>query len=120
VPDRALYLAPMSGSVAMQRVDERSLRIRPEHGWLDTPVERLIRDDRPFRVGERVDRPGYAVRVDAVNDAGRPTVATFTFEHPLEDPRYRWNRPEGLTAVAWAPPAPGGESYVPAWSPFAR
>ncbi|MDD9938562.1 MAG: hypothetical protein OXT09_33440 [Myxococcales bacterium] len=61
--------------------------VRP---FVDTSVERLYRDsDAGFTVGQRIEIDGLTVEILELSD-GRPRRARFTFEHVLEDPRYRF------------------------------
>jgi hypothetical protein len=118
-PGHTLSLGPIGQGLMVERIDERSLRIRPERGWLHSPGEGMLRDDSPFQVGQRIDRAGYSVEVRALADRGRPAEAIFTFDRPLEDPVHAWRLLVGQGHEVWTPPAPGERRQVAAWNPFA-
>ena len=41
-------------------------------------------------MGQIVTRSHYQVEILELTEDGRPLVARFVFEEPLESPRYRW------------------------------
>jgi len=91
VPRQSEVLASMIDECEVSRVDERTLRIRPERGFLAQDGDRLMRSvDLPFEQGERIRRPAFDVVVLEVTDDGRPAVAEFHFNEPLEHPSLRW------------------------------
>ena len=107
-------LGPMLAATEVHRVDERTLELRPEGGWLRVPVERLMRSrDRPFELGETRTMNGYVVEVTELSDDGRPLVARFTFDRPLDDPRYRWFAFEEHDLIETRPPALGESQRLP-------
>jgi hypothetical protein len=68
-----------------------------------------------FEPGRRTALPGMTVVVDRVDDRGRPTEATFTFERSLDAPRYRWvfwDCAQGRYAP-FTPPRVGEERRIP-------
>ena len=76
------------GTTTVTRLDERTLRVEPEGGFLSGEMQQLMRSaSRPFHVGDEVE---------------------------LSDMRAR--RGEGMTLVPWTPPAVGETVVVP--SPF--
>lgn len=115
-PRHMRVLASCFGDVYVSRVDERSLRVRPENGFLDNDSLRLVRGpSRPFHAGDEVQLSGLHVRVREVTPDGRPAVADFTFPVPLEDPSLMWRRIHAGGALdPWSPPAVGETQRLPA------
>jgi hypothetical protein len=115
-PRHMWVLASCFGDVYVSRLDGRSLRVRPENGFLDNDSLRLVRGpSRPFRAGDEVQLSGLHVRVREVTPDGRPAVADFTFPVPLEDPSLIWRRIHaGGTLDPWSPPAVGETHRLPA------
>jgi hypothetical protein len=107
-PKHTRVLAPAVPSITIHRPDERSLRIRPEAGYLKFPFDRLFRNaDHPLTVGDRIELTGMQVEVTALTSDGRPAEALFVFDVPLEDPSLRWLRYEERQFVPFTPPAVG-------------
>ena len=90
-------------------MDETTLRLRPERGFLDNETLRLVRGlSRPFHVGDEVLLSDVRVRVREVTADGRPAEADFTFRVPLEDTSLLWTRLHaGGSLAPWSPPAVG-------------
>jgi hypothetical protein len=84
-PARLRWLATGAAGVTLERVDERTLRVRPLHGFLEHATERMLRR-RPFTVGEKVSLAGMTVEVTRVGADGRAAEALVRFALPLEDP----------------------------------
>jgi hypothetical protein len=103
----------------VSRLDDKTLRIRPEHGFLDAEHLRIVRGlSRPFQPGEEVVLPDLRVRVREVTSDGRPAEADFTFPVALEDGSLVWMQLEaGGTLVPWSPPAVGESRELPAIVP---
>jgi hypothetical protein len=111
VPRRALVLGASICPVEVQRVDERTLAVRPDLGFLPKrgspcPTARLIhfnaayslqmfdsifRDDSMrMHQGDRFTLSDVVIEVTRVSDEGNPLEVVFHFAHPLEDSSYRW------------------------------
>lgn len=106
-PAHLHWLATGSTAVEVHREGERSLRVRPDGGFLSMSSERMQRgDDKPMPVGYRVSLTEMEVEITEVRPDGRPAEARMTFRVPLEDARLRflhWKdggfRPFDLPAV---------------------
>ncbi|MCP4808092.1 MAG: hypothetical protein GY913_31450 [Proteobacteria bacterium] len=106
-PEAIGLLAPMFRDVTLTGVDEHTLDIHVDQGWLLATGERIARDATPFEVGETIDRPGFQARVDEVTADGRPLDVRFTFDRPLDDPEHVWMCwLDGLVSPC-SPPSPG-------------
>jgi hypothetical protein len=101
-------LASGLASVQVSRLDERTLRVRPAHGFCSTEGERMVRGlSRPFRVGDEVSLANMQALVTGVNAEGRAVEAVFRFDRPLEDPSLLWFSWQGAGLVPYSPPAVG-------------
>ena len=102
-------LANCFGTLRVTRVDERTLRIRPQRGFLDNELLRMVRGlSRPFNPGDEVVLSDMRVRVREVLPDGRAAEADFSFNVPLEDTSLLWTRLHAEGALRpWAPPAEG-------------
>jgi len=90
-PRRTALLASFASDNRVVRLDERTLLIEPERGFLADGSDRLERSlDPPFTVGDRIAMPDFTAEVRTVTDDGRPRSVVFRFNRPLEDPQYRW------------------------------
>jgi hypothetical protein len=91
VPRHTRVLAPAFPAVTIRRVDDRSLAIRPEGGYLRWPMDRIFRSEqRPLRLHEKIVLSGMSVEVTELTEAGDPAEALFRFDVPLEDRAFRW------------------------------
>jgi hypothetical protein len=91
VPRRMLILGHIRSNLELTRLDERSVRVQAEGGFLATPTEALLRGKQPpFVVGEHIRRGPMTVTVEAVTEDGRPDSVIAAFDRPLEDPSLRW------------------------------
>jgi hypothetical protein len=116
-PARVRWLAATFSSVEVERIDARTLRVRPECGLLEDEVDRLLRDPaRPFPVGSRVALTGMTAEVTALTADQRPAEARFTFDVPLEDPSLVWSAWTGGGFARWTPPPVGARVTLPASS----
>ena len=107
-PQRLAMLGPGLTHTEVLRLDEQTLEMRPDGGWMPVMASRVTRStSRPHSVGQVITRPDYQVEILEVTEDGRPLVARFYFQEPLENPRYRWFAylDGGLTEVR--PPAVG-------------
>ncbi len=113
-PARLRWLAAGTASVDVERIDARTLRIRPARGYLADTAERMLRGLRArFAVGDHLDLTGLSIEVTAITPDGRPAEATFRFDVALDDPALllmQWSR-RGY--VPFTPPPPGGHVTLP-------
>jgi hypothetical protein len=114
VPRRIRTLAPAIPAVAIRRLDERTLAIRPEGGYLRFVLDRVFRSERrELALGERVKLTGMTVTITALTADGRPDEATFRFDEPLESPSFVWLCFRGDGFEPFTPPAVGQEVEIP-------
>jgi hypothetical protein len=114
-PRRMRVLATCFSDVRVSRPGPRTLRLRPEKGFLDNGYLRMVRGlSRPFHVGDEVVLSDMHVRVREVTPDGRPAEADFTFAVPLEDPSLLWMRLyAGGLLKPWSPLAMGESQVLP-------
>lgn len=133
IPVRSLRLCPSMAAATLNRVDDRTLVVRPEGGYLvpqgEWPggdrgpafsplyvlryLDRLFRGDaRSFPLGYRVELTTATIEITALTDDGRPAEATFRFARPLEDPGYRWLTQTGSGCAPFTPPRVGQSVVV--------
>jgi hypothetical protein len=112
-PHRMRVLATCFAKLRVSRLDATTLRVRPEKGYLDSELLRMVRGlSRPFHPGDEVVLSDMRARVLEVTADGRPAEVDFTFAVPLEDPSLLWTRlQKGGALMPWVPPAVG-ESEV--------
>ena len=91
IPKSMLQIGSLLAENHVSRLDEDTLEVRPVGGFLARRGDRLSRGIRdPFSVGQVVHRTGVEVEVKEVTSDGRPAVAQFHFDVPLEDPSLYW------------------------------
>ncbi len=114
-PGRTRILAASFGDVSVTRLDDVTLRVRPEDGFLASEASRMYRGpSRPFHPGDEVALSNMTARVTEVTDGGRPQTVEFRFSAPLESPEWLWMRGSGGGLVDWSPPKVGETVVVPA------
>jgi len=91
VPRYTRVLAPAFPSVTIRRLDERTLAIRPQGGYLKWVLDQVFRSERrQLALGEQVRLTGMSVTITSLTADGRPAEATFRFDVPLESPSLLW------------------------------
>jgi hypothetical protein len=118
---RALrWLASGPGPFTIERTDERTLRVRPENGFILLPSEALFRSvrDKPFSPGDRIVLDELDVTVTATTPDGRPAEISARFTATLESPQYVWRVWRGAGYEPFAPPAVGETIVIPATDYF--
>jgi len=112
-PAHMRVLAPAYTTVWVTRLDERTVLVRPEDGYMLPPARAVgrLRDiwplahpafaaqygdgfyrssDEPFTLGQTVELTGMQAEVTALTGDGRPAEARITFDRPLDDGALRW------------------------------
>jgi hypothetical protein len=114
VPRYTRVLAPAFPSVAIRRVDERTLAIRPKGGYLKWVLDQVFRSERkPLSLGERVMLTGMTATITSLTADGRPAEVTFRFDVPLESSSLLWLCYRAGGFEPFTPPAVGGEIEIP-------
>jgi hypothetical protein len=113
-PERVYWLATGSSPVTFTRVDERTLRVAPEGGFLRNEIDQMLRTPRrPFAAGERIELTGLTIEIERV-EGGRPVTVLARFDRPLDDPKLVWRRWDVRTYVPYQPPAVGASDTLKA------
>ena len=112
------WLATGTSDVTVTRVDDRTLRVRPDGGFIPFVSERMLRRlDHPFTRGQTIHLTGVDIIVDEVEPDGRPAEIRARFDRPLEDPSLHWGAWRGTGFAPWSPPAVGARAVLPG-TPF--
>ena len=136
---RTLVLGTGANPVEIERLDKRTLRIRPRGGYFAArdgaapglenrhllfdqrcgigAVDRLYRGDESYQIGDRVELFGVAIEVTALTSDGRPAEVVFRFPADVQLPLYRWLKWDHGEFAPFVPPSPGEKILlpVPAW-----
>jgi hypothetical protein len=113
VPRHIRTLAPAIPAVTIRRLDERTLAIRPQGGYLRFVLDRVFRSERrELALGEQVKLTGMTVTITALTADGRPEEATFRFDEPLESASFVWLCFRGDGFEPFTPPAVGQEVEI--------
>ncbi len=98
--------------VTVERVDDRSLIVRPRNGFLADQFSRLFRE-KPFVVGMRAEWVHATIEVVEVRVDGRAAAARFTFREPLEYSGYRFMKFAGPALAPFELPRVGETVTLP-------
>jgi hypothetical protein len=99
--------------VELSRVDDFTLSLRPEGGYLQG-LAQYVRDPKYLmELGQRIQLTGMEVGVTAMMPDGQPAEAEFRFTVPLEDPTLRWFHWSNGRYQPFTPPAVGESVRVP-------
>ncbi len=108
VPKYTRVLAPAMPAVTIERLDERTLAIRPRGGYLRWLLDVVFRPERqPLALGEQVRLTGMTVTISSLTSDGRPAEAIFRFDEALESPSLVWLCFRGAGFEPFTPPAVG-------------
>jgi len=123
VPRHVRILGPSQAAVEVRRVDDRTLVLRPDGGYLAWPYDEGFRGtDHPMALHERVELPGMTAEVTGLTPDGRPAEVVFRFAAPLEDRKFRWLcwDMQSRTYVSFVPPRVGEAIRLPRcwWRPL--
>lgn len=114
-PGRTRVLATGPGDVSVARLDDVTLRVRPNAGFLGSEASRVYRGpSRPFHAGDVVNLSNMTATVTELTNDGRPQTVEFRFQTPLESPEWLWMRGSGGGLIGWLPPKVGETVVVPA------
>jgi hypothetical protein len=85
-----LLSAGLSG-VSVTRLDDRTLRVKPDAGYFETIADSQWRTPRhPLGLGRAASLSNVAVDISALTLDGRPAEAVFHFQTPLDGPEWVW------------------------------
>ncbi|HVW26989.1 MAG TPA: hypothetical protein VHC69_16600 [Polyangiaceae bacterium] len=108
---RLLSVGPVP--IDARRLDAHRLELTYEGGLLGPMLTRLYRGrNDPFTPGDRVTLEGLTIEVTRVTDDGRPLVAVFTFEKPLDSAALCWVVWQKDHFVRFSPPSAGEVVHI--------
>jgi hypothetical protein len=113
-PAYCRQLAAGTRCIEATRVDDRTLTLTLDNGFLDnpwTPAFRNVAAD-PMYPGQAISVTGMLARVQSVTPNGAPEVVSFRFDVPLEDPSLRWIAYREGRYGPFALPAIGESVYI--------
>lgn len=114
-PAHLRWLSTGRSPVTVERPDMRSLRVRPDDGFVAHEMDYMLHDPaRRFAVGDRVPLTGLVIEIESVTGDGRPLVIRAVFDRVLEDPGLVFLRWGSAGFVPYSPPAPGQAHRLPA------
>lgn len=113
LPAAFRYLADGESPLRVERVDEHTLRLRPEAGFLSSASQRVFRRQRPFQQGERIALSDMSITVSELRADGRPAEVLVQLDKPLEDPSLQWLRWGERAYVPFALPKLGESVVLP-------
>lgn len=114
-PKHLRWLATGVTDLNIERVDNRTLRVRPSAGFLSSSSQLMLRSPRhPMRLGETVTLPEISYEVTGLTNDGRPSEVLVRFRCPLEDRSLVWLQWGRHGFVPFSPPIPGAAVLVPA------
>jgi hypothetical protein len=114
-PQHLRWLSTGLTAVHVERVDERTLRVAPEGGFLQFNFDQMLRDEQHgFAPGERVELTGLSIVVETVSAQNKPLTVRAEFDRPLEHPSLLWFRWVGRELVPYELPALGATATLPA------
>jgi hypothetical protein len=120
LPHSYRFLATGESDLLVERLDERSVRLRPERGFLFSSTQRVFRHpDRPFRRGDVVALSDMRVEVTELTPDARPAEIVVRLGRPLDDPSLLWVRWEKNEYVPFELPPPRTSALLPRIDPFA-
>jgi hypothetical protein len=130
LPGKLWVLAPGYASVDVERLNDATVIVRPEDGYLVEPgrgrpiahiayyfqtlATALRAPWEAIPVGAQDSPKGIGVRVLETAEGGNPTTVQFRFPRALDDPGYVWLRFdwEHLSYVPFTPPAVGERKSI--------
>jgi hypothetical protein len=113
LPRHIRTLASAWSDVTAERLDDKTLLVRPRAGYLRDIVS-LGRDRfHPMAAGQVVRLTGVTITVGPLNSDNRPTEARFVFDVPLEDTGLRWVCWQDRAFRTFEPPAVGQSVSIP-------
>ncbi len=111
-PERLRWLSATPRGVEVQRVDDRTMLVRPVGGFTAEVSEQMLRSPRrPLHVGDRVELTGVDITLEGATE--KPTAARFVFDRSLEDPSLVWLKWDIDRFAPFALPAVGERVTLP-------
>lgn len=115
LPRHWRWLCASVGILEVERLDDYTIALRPEGGFLQRPWSQIFRrpETAPLTAGSVVQLDGMEARVTVSGDDGRPREVRFRFDVPLEDESLAWVSWEKGAYVKVDLPVPGSRITLP-------
>jgi hypothetical protein len=114
-PAAQRWLATGLSDVRLTRVDAHRLHVQPEEGFVESPMERMLRSPgRPLAPGDVVTLSDVRIEITGQTPDARPASALFTFDRPLEHPSLLWLHWGVVGYEPFQPPSVGQTRVLPA------
>ncbi len=114
-PAKLRWLATGISALEVERLDARTLRLRPQAGYLSNSTQWMLRSPRrPLREGEEVVLSDATFQVTELTADQRPAEVLVHFREPLESPTLRFVQWGKREYVPFTPPRVGETMRVPA------
>jgi len=108
-------LSSASTSMQMTRLDEQTLEIEQEEGFMHGGWDNIFRNSlHPMKIGQEVALSGLTVKVLSLTDDSRPKRVSFHFDIPLEDASLNFVQWRLYEYVPFTPPETGETVFLPA------
>jgi len=93
VPRNILSLAPGVNPVNVERIDDRTLRIAPDKGFLLNADDWYARPQHlAFQLSDVYELEHVKITIESIGPTGVPQRALFQFDRPLTDSSFAWFR----------------------------
>lgn len=115
VPKTWWWLAAGNRPVEVERIDEHTVALRPEGGFLQRPWSQIFRrpETHPMVTGQRIQLDGLEAHVTKTGDDGRPSEVQFHFDVPPGEGEVQWLTWSRGRYVPFIPPSVGETIRVP-------
>lgn len=114
-PKHLRWLATGVTDLRIERVDDRTLRIRPGAGFLSSTSQMMLcSPTHPWRLGERISLSDSTIEVSDLTSDGRPQEILVRFGVKLEDSSLEWLQWGDHRYVPFRLPAVGETVVLPA------
>lgn len=114
-PAHFRWLTTGVSAILLERIDLRTLRIRPEKGFLSNSIQWMFRSPKqPFSAGDTVTLSEVTFEITQLTEDGRPAEVLARFREPLESPSLKFMRWGTSDYLPFTPPAVGKALSVPA------
>jgi hypothetical protein len=114
-PKHLRWLATGVTDLRIERIDDRTLCIRPGAGFLSSTSQMMLRSTTaPFRLGERITLSDSTIEVSDLTADGRPREIVVRFTVKLEDGSLEWLQWGDHGYVPFRLPAVGETVVLPA------
>jgi hypothetical protein len=114
-PAHLYWLSTGVSELSVTTLDDFTLRLRPEQGFLSSSSQRMLRgSEHPLTLGQVVTLSDASFTVTELTSDGRPAEVRVRFRLGLRHASLRWFEWQGPGYVPFILPAPGETRSIPA------